>query len=324
AAPDRPPPPVDPDEVRHVLDELRRATHPALGARDVRESLLLQLEALDHGESLAARIVAGHLDEVIKNQLPRIAKETGSTLEEVVAALEFLKHLDPTPGRDYGGTTASVIHPDVIVEEQDGEYEVRLAHGQAPRLQLTPSYRQLLADADRAAAEEDPVERERTRVWLRRKLDGARWFLDAVEQRQGTVLRIAKAIFAHQREFLAKGPKSLKPLRMQEVADETGVHISTVSRAVAGKYAQTPRGIHPLKFFFTSGTTDEAGEATSQVSIQQRLKEIVDGEDPEQPLSDDQLGAELHKRHGVRIARRTVTKYRKALGIPPSIQRRRF
>jgi RNA polymerase sigma-54 factor len=135
---------------------------------------------------------------------------------------------------------------------------------------------------------------------------------------------VAEAIFRHQRGFLERGVKALAPLRMQDVADETHVHISTVSRAVAGKYAQTPRGIHPLKFFFNSGTTDSAGRATSQVSIQQRLKDLVDSENPAEPLSDDQLAALLEERHGVKIARRTVTKYRKALDIPSSSQRKQF
>jgi DNA-directed RNA polymerase specialized sigma54-like protein len=332
-----------------------------------------------------------HLEDVVKNRLPRIVKATGCEIDELKQAIERLRELDLSPGADYDEDLAAVITPDVIVEELDGRFEVRLARERQPNLRISPVYRELLEGLEQArqperhkrgdgsfasaaaeAAEAPPADAldgtmdgqvdggqgaeagspadpageapdgqpaaaappdreplhlddpEEARRWARRKLESARWFIEAVEQRGGTMLRIAKEIFRRQERFLIDGPKGLQPMRMQEVADAAGVHISTVSRAVAGKYAQTPRGIHPLKYFFTSGTTDSSGEAQSQVGIQQRLQELVNAEDPENPLSDDQIAAELMRREGIRLARRTVTKYRLALGIPSSSQRKRF
>ena len=373
-----------------VLGRLRRATHPALGARDLRESLALQLEARGETDELIYAIVEEHLDDLMRNRLPHVAKATGAELDDVKGALEMLRELDPSPGGEFGEELAEAIVPDVFVTLVDDELVVQLASDRLPPLQLSPSSEDLLQaledasggepeaegpDADgpnadgpgepEAAAEaplpanstgsgEEPLPEgeaapngeeatgdesaaegpkgpraelradEDPRRWGRRRLEAARWFMEAVVQREKTVLRVAKAVFRHQRGFLERGPKWLQPLRMQEIADETGVHISTVSRAVAGKYAQTPRGIYPLKYFFTSGTRDKSGTQASQVSVQQRLQEIVEREDKQKPLSDDQLAAELERTSGIKIARRTVTKYRKALGIGSSSQRKEY
>lgn len=389
------------EELEEVLEKLRAAIHPALGAQELKEALRLQLEHKGWDTPLMIQLVDEHLEDVVKNRLPRIVKATGCEIDELKQAIERLRELDLSPGADYDEDLAAVITPDVIVEELDGRFEVRLARERQPNLRISPVYRELLEgleqarqtdrtrradgevetgdplesdpaagpspaangagepgpidfadpgqlppepagegpepptpDPSEAAAGEGPArgsreplhldDPEEARRWARRKLESARWFIEAVEQRGGTMLRIAKEIFRRQERFLIDGPKGLQPMRMQEVADAAGVHISTVSRAVAGKYAQTPRGIHPLKYFFTSGTTDSSGEAQSQVGIQQRLQELVRGEDPENPLSDDQIAAELLRREGIRLARRTVTKYRLALGIPSSSQRKRF
>ncbi len=307
--------PVTPEEIEEVLRRLREVVHPALGAHDLREALRLQLEAHEIGDPLLSAIVEEHLEDVEQNRLPKIAKATGSSIEAVKEAIETLRHLDPTPVADYGENRAAAILPDVIVEEVDGDYVVRLERGAVPQLTLSSAYRDML----RRARKGEEVEK-----WLKKRLESARWFIDAVRQRQSTLERIAIAIFEHQRPFLDRGLSALQPLRMQEIADEVGVHISTVSRAVSGKYAQTPRGIFPLKFFFTGGTQTASGAVQSQVSIQERIKEIVAREDGSKPLSDEEIAAELERRHGVRIARRTVTKYRKMLGIPSSSQRKRF
>jgi DNA-directed RNA polymerase specialized sigma54-like protein len=379
------------EELEEVLEKLRAAIHPALGAQELKEALRLQLEHKGWDTPLMIQLVDEHLEDVVKNRLPRIVKATGCEIDELKQAIERLRELDLSPGADYDEDLAAVITPDVIVEELDGRFEVRLARERQPNLRISPVYRELLEGLEQArqperhkrgdgsfasaaaeAAEAPPADAldgtmdgqvdggqgaeagspadpageapdgqpaaaappdreplhlddpEEARRWARRKLESARWFIEAVEQRGGTMLRIAKEIFRRQERFLIDGPKGLQPMRMQEVADAAGVHISTVSRAVAGKYAQTPRGIHPLKYFFTSGTTDSSGEAQSQVGIQQRLQELVNAEDPENPLSDDQIAAELMRREGIRLARRTVTKYRLALGIPSSSQRKRF
>ena len=303
------------EELVEVLHELRRVAHPALGAHDLRECLLLQLEGYGYGEELEALIVRDHLDALTTNRLPRIARATGATLEEVKDAIETIRHLDPFPGQGFGEQAVSTITPDVMVELEDGEYAVRLTRTRVPDLQISPSYRKLLEGTTRGDA---------VQQWVRKRVESARWFIDAMYQRRNTMLRIAEAVFEHQHDFLDRGIPALKPLRMQEVADQAGVHISTVSRAVAGKYAQTPQGIHPIKFFFTSGTAVDTGGVASQASIKQLLVGLVEAENGEKPLSDEELAEELKKHNGIGIARRTVTKYRKALGIPSSSQRKKF
>ncbi len=303
------------ETVQRALAELRHLIHPAIAARDLRECLLLQLESHHFDDPLLRAIVEQHLDDVTTNRLPRIAKATGRTLDEVVQALEILRSFQPNPGASYGGEAAVAILPDVIVEAVEGGFEVRLVRERVPTLVLSPQYKEYLKLAKKGEGERD---------WVRKRLESARWFIDAVEQRQSTLLRISQRIFEHQREFLDKGVRGLRPLRMQQVADEIGVHISTVSRAVSGKFAQTPHGTLALKYFFTGGTETEDGEVEAQASIQQRIKELVDKEDRHNPLSDDQIAALLSEQHKIQIARRTVTKYRKALSIPSSTQRKVF
>jgi RNA polymerase sigma-54 factor len=303
------------EELELVLERLRGATHPALGAPDLRSCLLLQLDAHHIEGDLVRALVANHLEDITLNRLPRIVRETGHTLEDIKAAIETIRGLDPLPGREYGDPGVAVINPDVVVEEIEGRYDVRLARQRTRELTISPSYKHLL----RQATAGDGVEE-----WVKKRLEAARWFIDAVQQRQSTLLRIARATFERQQGFLEHGVKGLLPLRMQEVADTVGVHISTVSRAVSGKYAETPRGILPLKYFFTGGTAKASGEMTSQASIKLRIQELVAAEDPANPLSDDEIAKRLEDADGVKIARRTVTKYRKALALPSSTQRKSF
>jgi len=303
------------DDVQQALYELRRLIHPAIGARDLRECLLLQLEAHGFDDPLLRSIVDQHLDDVTTNRLPRIAKNTGRSIEDVKQALDVLRSLDPNPGTGYGDTQAAAILPDVLIDEIEGRYEVRLNKTRVPTLTLSPQYREYLKLAKKGEGDRD---------WVRKRLESARWFIDAVQQRQSTLQKIADRIFAHQKDFLDQGVRGLHPLRMQQVADEVHVHISTVSRAVSGKYAQTPRGTFPLKYFFTGGTQTQDGEVESQAAIKQRIAELIANEDRSKPLSDDELAAQLEAKDKIHIARRTVTKYRKALAIPSSSQRKVF
>ncbi len=314
-APDLDPPPLMREELENALARLRQVTHPAMGARDLRECLLLQLP--EHGlDTPTMRVlIEEHLDDLGTNRLPHIAKATGRSIDEIKEAIVEMRVLDPLPGAEYGEARAAVITPDVVVEEQDGEFVVRLDRQRIPELTLSPVYRKLLRQAKKG---------DGVREWVKKRLESARWFIEAVQQRQSTLERIALSIFRRQHDFLDLGISGLAPLRMQEVADEIGVHISTVSRGVSGKYAQTPRGIYPLKFFFTGGTQKESGQVTSQVSIKERIREIVGQEDAKHPLSDDQIAAILEEKDDLKIARRTVTKYRKALGIASSNQRRAY
>jgi RNA polymerase sigma-54 factor len=302
-------------ELEAALADLRSISHPAMGARDLKEALLLQIDAHGLDQPLLRTIVANHLEDLEHNRLPRISKATGRSIEAIKQAVDALKMLDPHPGADYGESRAAVITPDVIVEEVDGDFEVRLDRQRTPELTLSPAYREFLRQAQKG---------DGVREWVKKRLEAARWFIDAIHQRQSTLQRIAESIFKRQRGFLERGVSGFKPLRMQEVADEVGVHISTVSRAVSSKYAQTPRGIYPLKYFFTGGTQKSSGEVASQVSIKQRIADLVAQEEASHPLSDEELAALLEEKDNVRIARRTVTKYRKALNIPSSNQRRQF
>jgi RNA polymerase sigma-54 factor len=303
------------DEFLISLAQLRRATHPALAAEDLRECLLLQLDAHGEWEGLLRQIIDEHLPDVEANRLPRIAKATGVSIEEVKLALEDLRHMDPAPGAVYGGTTADVIVPEVVVLEENGEWVVRLDRERQPRLTLSRAYEQTLKKLPKG----DPA-----REWIRKRRENAQWFLDALRQRKSTLRLIAETVFKHQRAFLEKGVESLVPLRMQDVADIIKVHISTVSRGVSGKFAETPHGIFPIKFFFAGGTTRDTGEETSQKAIQERLRALIRNEDAQKPYSDEQLAGLLSEKEGLTLARRTVTKYRKALDIPSSTQRRQY
>jgi RNA polymerase sigma-54 factor len=309
---------VTEDEVRDALERLREAVHPGLGALDLRECLLLQLPAAGLWTPLMRQLVENHLDDIRSNRLPQIAKATGQDIEDVKASIELLQRLDPAPGSGFGDTTAEVIHPEVIVELDEDGVVVRLDRERTPELRMSPVYQ--TKDYRQKLKEGSKEERE----WVKKRLEAASWFIDALLQRQSTLERIANALFRRQRRFLERGEEALMPLRMQEIADEVGVHISTVSRAVAGKYAQTPRGIFSLKFFFVGGTTKASGEETSQISVKERIKKIVAAEDVRKPLSDEGIAKALEEQDGIKIARRTVTKYRKALEIPSSTQRRQY
>ncbi len=309
---------VTEDEVRDALERLRETVHPGLGALDLAECLLLQLPGAGLWNPFMRKLVQRHLGDIRANRIPQIVKSTGHDIEDVKAAIELLQRLDPSPGAGFGEATAEVIHPEVMVELDDEDVIVRLDRERTPTLRLNPMYQ--TAEFRRMLKEGSKDERE----WAKKRLENASWFIDAILQRESTLKRISVALFNRQKAFLVRGKEALMPLRMQEIADEVGVHISTVSRGVAGKYAQTPRGIFPLKFFFTGGTTKSSGEEASQITIKERIKKIVGAEDPRKPLSDDSIAKALEDEDGIKIARRTVTKYRKALELPSSTQRKQY
>jgi RNA polymerase sigma-54 factor len=303
------------EEFALLLEEIRHATHPALGASDLQECLLLQMGEESQEHSLLRTLITEKLADVAANRLPHIAKSTGHSIAEVGQAIELLRTLDPCPGSAFGEAPAEVIRPEVVVEGIDGVFRVRLTHEKASGLRISADYTKLLRDTPRG---------DSTCKWIRQHLGSARWFIGALEQRQNTLLRIARAIFERQGQFLEKGRSALEPMRMHEVADATGVHLSTVSRAVSGKYAQTPQGILPLRSFFSGGMARAGGGTVSQKSIQQQMRRLIEGEDPSDPLSDDRLAELLRTRAGVSLARRTITKYRRVLAISSSSKRRVF
>ncbi|MBM4061099.1 MAG: RNA polymerase factor sigma-54 [Planctomycetes bacterium] len=300
------------DEAVQVVRDLEPV---GVGARDLRDCLLMQLDHLGFVRPLTRTIVERHLDDLAMNKLPKIAKETGASLEEIKESWEFLRtHCNPHPGAEFTGAASAGVVPDVLVEEVDGRFEVKTQRGSLPDLSISPVYRELLQKA-----KDDP----RVYEYLRRKIEAAKWFIEAVHQRQNTIERVATEIVRRQEGFLRHGVQHLKPMKMQDIADAVHVHISTVSRAASGKYVQTPQGVFDMKRFFSSGTMSDAGDMVSQQAVKDTVKQIVDAEDKDNPLSDDQLVEELARR-GVHIARRTVTKYRKALGIDSSTRRKRF
>lgn len=302
-------------ELELALEDLRQVSHPALGATDLRECYLLQLEALPGEHRNAELLVRDHFDELLANKLPQIADSMKLTMEGLREVIEDLSHLDSRPLSDYVPDQSITISPDVIVELVGEEYQVRLVREGLPELSLSQAAREAL---DKAKTD------KKLHAYLMKKLERARWFLDAVNHRRESLLKISTAIVQRQREFLDYGPQRLRPLKMQEIADAVGVHISTISRAIRGKFAQTPQGILPLKAFFSGGQSTSRGGQRSRVAIQERIKDIVDAEDRRSPLSDEEIARVLRERDGIKVARRTVTKYRKAMEIPSSTMRKSY
>ena len=297
-----------------ALSIVQRLDPVGVGARNLKECLLLQLTpGLLFYEELQV-LIENHLEDLENNRLPLISKKTGFSIETIQEAWDDLRTLKPKPGAEFNETFAPSVTPDVYVDPrpEGSGYEVRLEDTQLPSLYISPTYRKLLQDPDTNAE---------TREYIKRKVNSAQWIIEAIEQRRSTLTRVSQAIVDHQTKFLDDGPEHIVPLKMQQIADKVGVHVTTVSRAVDDKWMQTPRGIFPLKRFFVGGTTGADGAEVAWDKVRLKLQEIVDGEDKTKPLSDDALVEELGK-HGITVARRTVTKYRKAMNIPSSRQRR--
>ena len=294
---------------------------PGIGARDVRECLLLQLDALeeddDQGELAHARLIIDkHFDDLTHNRLPKVAQKAGLTPEQVRRSLEHLRRLTLHPGKNLIDDAPPSIVPDAIVEYDDDkdQYYAFLTDGRTPNLRVNREYAKMAAD--RSLPKND-------RQFIRTNLANAQWLIDAVRQRRETLLRVINVVVAAQREFFDVGPQALRPLPMTQVADQLGIHVATVSRAVAGKHLQTPRGVFPLRKFFSGGTQTEGGEEVAWEAVRAALQEVIDTEDKTKPLSDEAIVEELKKR-GIEIARRTVAKYRDQLDIPPARMRKAF
>ncbi|MGE0712976.1 MAG: RNA polymerase factor sigma-54 [Planctomycetota bacterium] len=309
-------PPASVADLEDCLEMIQTFEPAGVGARDLRECLLLQLEQsnVSNRYDLEMRIVDQHLDDVVNNRLPRIAKSLGEPVDLIDEAITFIRTLNPKPGRIFSNAQVHYVIPDVVVEQVDAKWEVRVEDAYIPRIHISKHYQEMLK-----AGADDP----KVRAYVKKKIDAAKWLMESIEQRKSTLSRIAQEIVDFQTPFLDKGIMALRPLKMQYIADRVGVHVSTVSRAIAGKYVQTPRGIFALKFFFTGGTTQADGEEKSIVAVKQKVRDIIGKEDKASPLSDEEIAARL-KVEGLDIARRTVTKYRKQLAIPSSRQRRKF
>ncbi len=315
------PAPADLDRALHAVQLL---LEPAgVAARDTRECLLLQIDAIaeNPGEdraqwAIVRRLINDHLEDLAQNRLPRIVEKTGLSMDDLKHAMERMRVLSLAPGRQLVQEPPGAIVPDAIVEyDADADrYVAYLNDSRMPNLRINREYAMLARD--RAAPKP-------TREFLKKSLSNASWLIDAVEQRRKTLLRVIKVVVEAQREYFDYGPQALRPLPMTLVAEQLGVHVATVSRAVAEKYLLTPRGIVPLRSFFSGGTQTQSGEEMSWDAIKAALKDIIDAEDRKNPLSDDAL-ADALKERGIEIARRTVAKYRDQLNIPSARLRKAY
>ncbi|MBT7166660.1 MAG: RNA polymerase factor sigma-54 [Victivallales bacterium] len=296
--------------------EIVQGFEPAgIGARDLRECLLLQLRRQDQVGTLVWRLVDEFLEEVGRNQIPKVAKDLGIRSGEVYELLGKVRDLDPFPGSRLASVPTDYVCPEVFVEwNEAGELVVRGNREYRPRLRISPHYLKLL---------EEPDTPSDVKKYIREKVMGSKLLLRAIDQRESTIVRIAESILEHQRDFFTGGAKYLRPMVMAEVAEDVGVHETTVSRAIAGKYMQTPHGLVTFRQFFSAGYQGDGGEEVSAVGIKSKIQSMIDGEAAKKPLSDQKL-ANLLKEQGFKVARRTVAKYREELGIAPSHLRRSY
>jgi len=303
--------------LKQALELVQKLDPPGIGARDLRECLLIQIAQSPEDMSFEARLITEHMDELLDNHLPEIARKMNCSIEAINQAIERMSKLDTSPGLQIGPDQNHPITPDVIVESEDdtGPYSVRLADSGLPHLRLNDNYAKMAKDVQ---------VNETTRKFLQNNLRSAQWIMEAIEQRKNTLLKVAQAVVKYQKDFFEKGPLYLRPLPMSKVAADVGVHLATVSRAVAGKYIRCPWGVLPLRKFFSGGREDTEGLGHSWEAIRAKLQEIIDSEDKIKPLNDDQIKKMLENAGINNLARRTVAKYRKLLNIPAARFRKKY
>ena len=318
------------EEVESVLKHVQTFDPAGVGARDLRECLLIQLSHLDRdpigavgrragvlGGSLVESIVSNHLKDLEKKQYGRIAKAMGVTVENVFEATRVIEGLEPKPGRPYFTADNQVIVPDVFVAKNEGEWVVLLNDDGLPRLRINPYYRRLMAGRK--------ADSEATKAYLDEKLRGAQWIIRSIEQRNKTIIKVVGSIVKFQEQFFEQGVQFLKPLVLKQVAEDIGMHESTISRVTANKYMHCPQGVLELKFFFNTGIqrSDQSADMLSSVTVREMIRKMVAEEDSQHPLKDQEIAARLRS-HQIMIARRTVAKYRSEENIPSASQRKRF
>ncbi|MGJ8696314.1 MAG: RNA polymerase factor sigma-54 [Verrucomicrobiaceae bacterium] len=288
---------------------------PGVGATDLRECLLLQLWRLNLAGTLECTIVDEHLDELAKNHFPQIARKLHIPIERITEAVEHIRALDPTPGSRFLEGGNPYIQADAIIEMDDeGEWTANLTGNYLPRIRINDQYKDLLANS---------TGDKKTRNYLRDQIRDGRHIIRAIDQRQETILAITREIIDRQAPFLQNGTRFLKPMTMNDIADKIGVHPTTVSRAVAGKYVDTPHGLMEMRKFFATGYSTAAGDDISNEGVREALHDLIEGEDSAKPLSDSKLEKLLNEQ-GIKVARRTVAKYREQLGILPSHLRKKY
>jgi RNA polymerase sigma-54 factor len=300
------------EDVEEALAMVQEFDPPGVAARDLQECLLMQIKVLDPQNTLAQQIIKDHLKLLQNNQLKEVARELNRPIELVKRAVDVIKRLDPKPGLRYNKTEPRLVEPDVQFRKVDGEWQVFMNDDDVPQLRLNPTYRRLLA---RDAADRD------VRNYVKERFTAAIQLMKNIEQRKHTILRVCQSILRRQADYLDYGPDSLRPMMIKEVAEEVGVHPSTVSRAVANKYVHTPQGVLELRSFFSESVNGPQGSEMSLLSLKRRVKQMIDEEDTAHPLTDEQITKKLSD-EGIQVTRRTVAKYREDMRIPSTHRRR--
>ncbi len=299
--------------VAEVLKVIQSFHPPGVGARDIRECLLLQLDRAGRQQSLEYQIVDQHMEALGKRRLPELAKALGTGLAEIKDAVERISHLEPRPGRDFLPDDQQYVVAEVFVQRVDGDFVVSVNNEAVPHLRISNTYKDIMAQ---------PESSTEVREYIREKIRAGKFLIKSLQQRQQTLMNIAREIVQRQREFMENGVSHLRPMTMAQIAQVVGVHETTVSRAVSGKYIETPQGVFEMKYFFTSGLPTSGGDgAVSNESVKQIISEMVSQEDKRKPLSDEEI-VKLLTAKGVMIARRTIAKYRSELNVLPSHLRR--
>jgi RNA polymerase sigma-54 factor len=308
--------PYDPEDVAKAISVIQSLDPIGVGARDLRECLLLQLEFLEVDNPMVESIVRDHWDMFMQRHFTQIAKSLGVEMKTLEGVVEIIKHLDPKPGRKYSNERAIYVEPDVYIQKVGDEYIIVLNEDGMPKLRINGSYRSMLHSMDSKSDGE-------TVNYIKDKIRSAVWLIKSLDQRQRTIYKVAESIVKHQREFLEKGIDFLRPLVLRDVADDIQMHESTVSRVVSNKYMHTPRGLFLMKYFFHSGIDSDTGEDISSLTVKKKIQGFIDAEDPRKPLSDSKIMKILND-EGINIARRTVAKYRDELNIPSSTDRKQI
>lgn len=303
------------EKVHKVLDIIHTFDPMGVGAKDLAECLIIQLRQKKQLTEVFERVINEHLEDLANNRLAVIAKDMGISTHDVQDMSDIIRTLEPKPGRSFASQSDNrYIIPDVLVERVDDEYVVIINESSSPRLMVSSYYQKLLKEADK----DDNLNK-----YLSDRVNSALWLIKSIEQRKQTIYNVVTAVVKHQKEFLDKGSKYMKTLTLKDIAEEVGIHESTVSRSINGKYLQCPRGVFEIKYFFSAGVSSSGGEGISSNSIKEFIKEIVDNEDPKSPCSDQAM-VEILQEKGINISRRTVAKYRDEMNILSSSKRRRY
>ena len=303
------------DDFERLLGLIQTFYPAGVGARDLRECLLIQLQRQGKEHSLEHRIVSEYMDDLGRHRFLEIARRIAINAEDVQRAADNIARLNPRPGQVFAAAPQNYVLPDVMVEQVDGEYQISFNNDQIPHLRISNLYKDIIASGDAQSSD--------VKDYIRDKIRSGKFLIRSIHQRQQTIMNIAQQIVSRQRDFLEHGPSHLKPMTMAEVAETVGVHETTVSRAVSGKYMATPQGVFEMKYFFTGGYQTATGESLSNTSVKQAVLDLVKHESGSAPLSDHEI-VEILSERGIPIARRTVAKYRSELNILPSHMRRKY